>query len=242
MTVAAALPTVGFAVRGCLPVTFTIRLGQCCPRRLPVGPVRPFPAPPPGEAGARSPHPRNFRTHSTSPEAQGLYDPANEHDACGVSFIADLNGVASHRTVELAVNALTCLQHRGATNAEPNTGDGAGILLQVPHRLLAGEIPGLPEAGTYATGIGFLPVDAEEKARTKDAIAKIVADEGLTVVGWRVVPTNPASLGHQALDVMPAFEQIVLASPEASPESTSTARPSSSASASNTSCPSTSRA
>ncbi len=153
------------------------------------------------------PHAQHF------PAAQGLYDPANEHDACGVSFIADLNGVASHRTVELAVNALTCLQHRGATNAEPNTGDGAGILVQVPHRLLAGEIPSLPGAGTYVTGIGFLPVDAEEQARTKDAIAKIVADEGLTVVAWRTVPTNPTSLGQQALDVMPAFEQIVLASP-----------------------------
>jgi len=150
---------------------------------------------------------------SDFPAAQGLYDPANEHDACGVSFIADLNGTPTNRVVALAVNALTCLQHRGATNAEPNTGDGAGILVQVPHRLLSEEIPGLPAQGLYATGIGFLPVDADEQARTKAAIAEIAAEEGLTLAAWRTVPTNPDSLGQQALEVMPAFEQLVLTSP-----------------------------
>ena len=147
------------------------------------------------------------------PSAQGLYDPANEHDACGVSFIADLNGTPTNKVVALAVNALTCLQHRGATNAEPNTGDGAGILVQVPHRLLSEEVPDLPDQGSYAVGIGFLPVDADEQAQTKDAIAQIVADEGLTLHAWRTVPTNADSLGQQALEVMPAFEQLVLTSP-----------------------------
>ncbi len=145
------------------------------------------------------------------PHAQGLYDPANEHDACGVSFVANMYGQASHKLVQRGLEALTCMQHRGATNAEPNTGDGAGILTQVPHRLYQDLIDGLPEAGEYATGIGFLPNDDDAKAAVKAAIEKIVADEGLRTIGWRTVPVMPADLGDQARGVMPAFEQLFMA-------------------------------
>ncbi len=147
------------------------------------------------------------------PPSQGLYDPSFEHDACGLSFIADLKGVPSHNVVALALNALTCLQHRGATNAEPNTGDGAGILLQVPHKLLAKEVPDLPDAGAYATGMAFLPTDPAQVPAAKAGIEAVVAQEGLQLVGWRQVPTRPQDLGRQALGVMPTFEQLVLSSP-----------------------------
>ncbi len=146
------------------------------------------------------------------PPAQGLYDPANEHDACGVSFVADMHGVPTHEIVQHGLGALTCMQHRGATNAEPNTGDGAGILTQIPDRLYRDLIADLPEAGCYATGIGFLPSEPEAKAAVKAAIEKIVVDEGLRTVGWRTVPVVAASLGDQARGVMPAFEQIFVAS------------------------------
>ncbi len=148
------------------------------------------------------------------PPAQGLYDPRNEHDACGLSFIADLHGRASHDVVQRGLRALTCLQHRGATNAEPNTGDGAGILLQIPHRLFADEVEGLPEAGAYAVGIGFLPADAAQNRAARSAVEAIVAEEGLRTVAWRDVPVEPATLGNQALDVMPSFVQLFISSPE----------------------------
>ncbi len=147
------------------------------------------------------------------PSAQGLYDPAFEHDACGVSFVADMQGRASHLIVAQALGALRCLQHRGATNAEPNTGDGAGIMIQVPDELFRSLMPDLPAAGAYATGIGFLPPEAEVRDAAKAAIDTIVAEEGLETVAWRTVPVNPASLGDQARSMMPSFEQIFIGSP-----------------------------
>ncbi len=144
---------------------------------------------------------------------RGLYDPSFEHDACGVSFVADLHGRKSHDIVAKSLQALTCLQHRGATNAEPNTGDGAGILIQVPDRFLRDEVEGLPPAGHYATGIAFLPTDEASRAATVAAIDQIVAEEGLTTVAWREVPVDPAGLGDQALAVMPAFHQVFVSSP-----------------------------
>ena len=147
------------------------------------------------------------------PTAQGLYDPRHEHDSCGVSFVADLKGVPLHSTLRLGLTALECLQHRGATNAEPNTGDGAGILTQIPDKLYRDLIPGLPEPGAYATGIGFLPLDPAAAATARAAIDDIAEDVGLDVVAWREVPVDPSDLGQQALDVLPSFWQLVLASP-----------------------------
>src|SRR5437762_8784346 len=108
------------------------------------------------------------------PERQGLYDPAFEHDACGVSFVVDMKGRRSHDIVEKGIAALCHLEHRGAQGAETNTGDGAGLLLQVPDHFLR-EVAGvdLPAAGAYATGIAFLPRDTEAAAAARKGIAKL---------------------------------------------------------------------
>lgn len=120
------------------------------------------------------------------PVQQGMYDPRNEHDACGVGFVATLTGVASHELVEQALTVLRNLEHRGATGSEPDSGDGAGILLQVPDAFLREEAGfELPEAGSYAVGIAFLPADDSTDAVKQ--IEKIAAEEGLDVLGWRQV-------------------------------------------------------
>ncbi|MEV5980211.1 glutamate synthase large subunit [Streptomyces sp. NPDC052114] len=142
-----------------------------------------------------------------------MYDPRNEHDACGVGFVATLTGVASHELVEQALTVLRNLEHRGATGSEPDSGDGAGILLQVPDAFLREEAGfELPEAGAYAVGIAFLPVDT---AGTTDAavsqIETIASEEGLTVLGWRDVPVAPELLGATARSTMPVFRQIFVA-------------------------------
>ncbi|RII18353.1 Glutamate synthase [NADPH] large chain [Streptomyces sp. YIM 130001] len=144
------------------------------------------------------------------PAAQGMYDPRNEHDACGVGFVATLTGRASHELVEQALTVLRNLEHRGATGSEPDSGDGAGILLQVPHAFLD-EVTGfpLPDAGGYAVGIAFLPepTAADSAAR----IEAIAAEEGLTVLGWRDVPVAPGLLGASARSTMPQFRQLFVA-------------------------------
>ncbi|APY88814.1 glutamate synthase subunit alpha [Streptomyces alfalfae] len=145
-----------------------------------------------------------------------MYDPRNEHDACGVGFVATLTGVASHELVEQALTVLRNLEHRGATGSEPDSGDGAGILLQVPDAFLR-EVAGfeLPAAGAYAVGIAFLPVDT---AGTADAavsqIETIASEEGLTVLGWREVPVAPELLGATARSTMPVFRQVFVADGE----------------------------
>ena len=118
------------------------------------------------------------------PAASGLYDPRFEHDACGVSFVVDIKGRASHGLVTTALSALCNLDHRGASGAEANTGDGAGTLVQVPDRFLRAVVPfTLPPAGAYATGLAFLPVDPETANKAAAAVERIVADEGLRVLG-----------------------------------------------------------
>ena len=153
------------------------------------------------------------------PPKQGLYDPRFEHDACGVSFVADLHGRASHRMVELGLRSLCNLDHRGATNAEVNVGDGAGILIQVPDAFLR-EVAGfdLPPAGSYATGIGFLPRDPEAEAAARTGIEKIAASEGLQVLGWRDVPIDNAMIGQQAADAEPSFRQVFITTAEGQPQ------------------------
>ncbi|MCR0991352.1 glutamate synthase large subunit [Streptomyces albidoflavus] len=148
------------------------------------------------------------------PAPQGLYDPRNEHDACGVGFVATLTGEPSHTLVGQALTVLRNLEHRGATGSEPDSGDGAGILTQVPDAFLR-ETAGfeLPEAGAYAVGIAFLPeAGTDEAAARIDALA---AEEGLTVLGWREVPVAPALLGATARATMPAFRQLFVAAENA---------------------------
>lgn len=148
------------------------------------------------------------------PRAHGLYDPRFEHDACGVSFVADIHGRASHDIVAQGLGALCNLEHRGATGAEVDTGDGAGVLIQVPDRFFR-DVVGfeLPVAGAYAVGIAFLPSGDVEASAAKSAIDAIVASEGLTVVGWRDVPVDPSTLGETARRAMPSFGQLFVADP-----------------------------
>jgi len=150
-----------------------------------------------------------------TPKAQGLYNPAFEHDACGVAMVADMYGRRSRDIVDKAITALLNLEHRGAQGAEPNTGDGAGILLQVPDEFLRAVVEEqgdfeLPPPGSYATGIAFLPQSAKDAAQACDAVEKIVEAEGLTVLGWREVPIDDSSLGALARDAMPTFRQLFL--------------------------------
>jgi glutamate synthase (NADPH/NADH) large chain len=149
------------------------------------------------------------------PPARGLYDPAFEHDSCGVGLVADLQGRPSHRLVAQALTVLESLAHRGASGAEVATGDGSGILLQVPHRFLvdvaaeAGVT--LPAAGHYTTGIAFLPHDAEVADKAKAQFAAIADEEGLHVLGWRAVPVDDATLGATAKRSEPRVEQVFVA-------------------------------
>ncbi len=152
---------------------------------------------------------------SAVPEAFGLYDPRFEHDACGVSFICHIKGVASRSIVTDALDALCNLDHRGASGAEVNTGDGAGILLQVPDRFLRSVVAfPLPPAGAYGVGLAFLPLDAEAAGKTMARINAIVEDEGLRVVGWRETPVDTSMIGPTALSVVPSFRQLFVDDPD----------------------------
>ncbi|MGQ9406208.1 glutamate synthase large subunit [Mycolicibacterium gilvum] len=150
-----------------------------------------------------------------APSRQGLYDPAFEHDSCGVAMVADIHGRRSRDIVEKAITALLNLEHRGAQGAEPNTGDGAGILLQVPDEFFRAVCGfDLPEPGSYATGIAFLPQSAKDAATACESVEKIAEAEGLRVLGWRDVPTDDSSLGALARDAMPTFRQVFMAGAE----------------------------
>ena len=153
-----------------------------------------------------------MRTEHTGPT--GLYDPRFEHDACGVSFVVDIKGRASRRIVDLAMGALCNLEHRGATGAEADTGDGAGILVQVPDRFLRDAVAfPLPDAGRYAVGNCFLPTDEVDREKVVAAIERLVAEEGLVTLGWRDIPVDPTVLGESARQVMPVFRQLFVADP-----------------------------
>ena len=147
---------------------------------------------------------------AAAPGPQGLYDPRFEHDACGVSFVADIKGRASHAIVDRGIGALCNLEHRGATGAEADTGDGAGVLIQVPHRFLRRGHrlrAALRRRSTRSASRSCRPT-SEQALKAVASIEAIVADEGLTVLGWRDVPTEPDCLGATALAAMPAFKQL----------------------------------
>ncbi|NUS51464.1 MAG: glutamate synthase subunit alpha, partial [Nocardioidaceae bacterium] len=150
-----------------------------------------------------------------SPPPQGLYDGLHEHDACGVAFVATLTGQASHDIVDKAITALRNLEHRGATGAEPDSGDGAGILLGIPDAFFRDECAELgftlPQPHAYAVGTAFLPGDDDQVTKTRRRIEEIAGEEGLAVLGWRDVPTDPTMLGATAMSVMPRFSQVFVA-------------------------------
>ncbi|MBA3908177.1 MAG: glutamate synthase subunit alpha, partial [Pseudonocardiales bacterium] len=144
--------------------------------------------------------------------SQGLYDGLHEHDACGVAFVADITGTQSHDVVAMGITALNNLEHRGATGSEENTGDGAGILVQIPDAFFRGAVSfPLPPVGSYAVGIAFLPAD--DAPAVDEAVAKIgelAAAEGLEVLGWRDVPVDASILGPTARSAMPLMRQLFL--------------------------------
>jgi glutamate synthase (NADPH/NADH) large chain len=145
----------------------------------------------------------------------GLYDPRNEHDSCGVSFVAHLKGVRSNELVLTGLKALTNMEHRGATGAEPDTGDGAGILLQVPDAFLRAVVEfDLPVAGAYAVGTAFLPADPGACEKAVAAIEATVDEVGLNVLGWRDLPVEPDCLGVTARAAMPTFKQLFVSDPD----------------------------
>ena len=155
-----------------------------------------------------------FRRFSVAPEAQGLYDPRAERDACGLAMVATLRGTAGHDIVEMALGALRNLEHRGAVGSDAGTGDGAGILTQIPDEFFRAEAGfELPEAGSYGVGIVFL--EAQSAAKDKAAFEKLAGSEGLKVLGWRTPPTSPEVLGDLAKAAMPQIEQVFVASESA---------------------------
>ena len=141
----------------------------------------------------------------------GLYRRQFEHDACGVNFIADLKGRRSHRLVAMAIRAVCSMGHRGATGADPETGDGAGILIQVPDRFLRAAVPfDLPAMGRYVTGIAFFPRRADLTEAGIRAVESVVADEDLDVLGWRDVPIEPSMIGVDARKTIPNMHQVFI--------------------------------
>ncbi|MCR2818638.1 glutamate synthase large subunit [Microbacterium sp. zg.Y1090] len=148
------------------------------------------------------------------PPRQGMYNPAFEKDACGLAMVATLRGHAGHDIVELALTALRNLEHRGAIGSDAGTGDGAGILTQMPDAFLRAVVDfELPRVGEYAAGMAFLPRDPDARQALKHGIEELAAREGLTVLGWREVPTADDNLGKLAYDARPAFEQLFLSRP-----------------------------
>ena len=149
------------------------------------------------------------------PTPRGLYDPANEHDACGMGFVARLDGVPRHSVVTDGIQVLANLEHRGAVGGDASTGDGAGVMVRMPDGFLRDELKAtgieLPKPGDYAAGMFFLPTDETAQARCKDAVAGIVNDEGLETIAWRAVPTDPSCLGDMALTSMPSVHQLLVA-------------------------------
>src|SRR5450755_4547715 len=154
-----------------------------------------------------------YRRFSAQPGPQGLYDGNQEHDACGVAFVATMRGEPGHDIVDLALTALRNLEHRGAVGSEVDTGDGAGILTQIPDAFLRDVVSfALPPLGCYAVGIAFLPDDDQDEAAARAAIDRIAAEEGLAVLGWRDVPTTAGLVGATARACQPRFRQLFVAS------------------------------
>jgi glutamate synthase (ferredoxin) len=154
------------------------------------------------------------------PPTQGLYDPRTEHDACGVGFVVHIKGRKSHAIVDQALQVLINLEHRGACGCEANTGDGAGILIQTPDAFLRKSVPfTLPAAGAYGAGLVFLPHDERDRETVKKLIARITAEEGQALLGWRDVPTDNTLVGLSARKTQPVFAQVFIgAAPELADE------------------------
>ena len=154
-----------------------------------------------------------FAKFSTAPAASGLYDPSRDRDACGLAMVATLRGTAGHDIVETALNALRNLEHRGAVGSDAGTGDGAGILTQIPDDFLRGVVDfTLPAKGTYGAGLVF--IDEDEQSSAEAGFENLAIEEKLTVIGWRNVPVRPEVLGDLAREAMPLIRQVFVSSPD----------------------------
>ena len=149
-----------------------------------------------------------------APRAHGLYDPALDKDSCGVGFIADIKGRKSHQLIEDGLRILCNLEHRGAVGADPRMGDGAGILVQIPHKFFAKKTAELgfklPPAGEYAVGYLFMPQDPNWRQIIRDIYAEVIAREKLTLLGWRDVPTDNSTLGESVKPTEPKHMQVFI--------------------------------
>ncbi|HEX2593319.1 MAG TPA: hypothetical protein VHL34_17585, partial [Rhizomicrobium sp.] len=148
------------------------------------------------------------------PEKQGLYDPRNEHDSCGVGFVANIKGAKTHEIIAQGLQLLINLDHRGAVGADPAVGDGAGCLIQIPDALLrdwAGKTNvNLPPPGRYAVGMCFLPTETRARDIVVKQLEHFIRVEGQTLVGWRDVPVETAGLGKTVLESMPMIRQVIV--------------------------------
>ena len=146
------------------------------------------------------------------PPAQGLYHPSQEHDACGIGFVANIRGHKSHEIISKGIQVLLNLTHRGACGCDPETGDGAGILLQVPHQFFVRECGRLgfelPQPGAYGVGMTFLPVEKHQRLQCEGILERIAREEGLTVLGWRDTPCFASAIGRVARGSQPYIQQI----------------------------------
>ena len=148
------------------------------------------------------------------PSAQGLYDPAHEHDACGIGFVANLKGQKSHDIIKKGIQILVNLTHRGACGCDPDTGDGAGLLIQIPHQFFARETQRLgftlPAPGEYGAGMVFFPVERTQRLQCEGVIESVVREEGLQFLGWRDIRTNPTAIGREARKSQPYIQQMFI--------------------------------
>ncbi|MBX7165405.1 MAG: glutamate synthase large subunit [Pirellulales bacterium] len=163
------------------------------------------------------------RKRPLRPRAQGLYDPANERDACGVGFVVDIHGRKSHDIVRQGLEILENLTHRGACGCDPLTGDGAGILTQIPHEFFAARCRelrlDLPGPGEYGAGLVFLPPEADERAVCERLLEQCIAEEGQRLIGWRDVPVDNRDIGRTAREVEPFIRQVFVGrGPETAPD------------------------
>src|SRR5579862_6437742 len=151
------------------------------------------------------------------PPAQGLYDPAHEHDACGIGFVASISGEKSHGIIEKGIQVLLNLAHRGASGCDPETGDGAGVLIQIPHKFFARECEklgfSLPKPGAYGVGMTFLPVEKHERLQSEGILERIIKEEGLTLLGWRDTPVYASAIGRVARASQPYIQQVFVRCP-----------------------------
>ena len=160
---------------------------------------------------------RHRSTTPGLPPKQGLYDPAQEHDACGIGFVASVQGRKTHDIVRKGIQVLLNLAHRGACGCDPETGDGAGVLIQIPHEFFARECAKLgfelPGPGSYGVGMTFLPVERHERLQCEGILERIVRQEGLRILGWRDTPTFASAIGRIARGSQPYIQQIFIGCP-----------------------------